>query len=67
MTEKYVAVRINEYLEGETVNLINAVLMAVSDDLGLRENQIRLTQDITQDPLKLEQHKFIMITYLNNK
>ena len=63
MTEKYVAVRINEYLEGETVNLINAVLMAVSDDLGLRENQIRLTQD----PLKLEQHKFIMITYLNNK
>lgn len=64
MKEKYVAVKTNDYLDKETINIINEMLRTVSEDLGLRENQIRFAQDITHDPLKLEQHKFIMLSYL---
>lgn len=64
MKEKYIAIEIPEYWDKKQVTYVNEMLRTMSEDLGLRENKIIFSQDITNDVLRLEQQKFLMLSYL---
>lgn len=64
MKEKYIAIEIPEYWDKKQFTYVNEMLRTMSEDLGLRENRIIFSQDITNDQSKLEQQKFLMLSYL---